>query len=124
MSQKFLFDLIFHDGPLTSVFEVDGAITVYDWICQYEDIGHDWHIFKVNAIDLKRYIRGEIKFIQLVESTTDSCFIRFDTNLDILCDDFMDMDKLLEDNPDYGNYENDDSLNFSKEEIESWISEI
>lgn len=86
MSNKFLFDLLYHDGPLTSVFEVtDDLLEIWDW--QYVDAdknAHVWLRYNTTPENLKRYIRNEINSYELATSGSNHFKVVIDGKIEII----------------------------------------
>ena len=86
MPNKFLFDLLYHDGPLTSVFEVtDGLLEIWDW--QYLDAdknAHVWLRYNTTPENLKRFIRNEINSYELVTSGMNHFKVVLDGQIEIV----------------------------------------
>ena len=71
---EYIFDLLYHDGPLTSVFRTgEGAdcYTIWDWQFQIDDKYHVWNTFNITRDILIKYLRKEISFTNLIKGSTN-----------------------------------------------------
>lgn len=65
-------DLIYFDGPMLTLFMHSGTgyFYLFDWVDRDQDVNR-WLMYKVNAVDLMKYINGKISHYDLFDRSPD-----------------------------------------------------
>ena len=115
-----LFDLMWHDGPLTSVFRKgENLLEIYDWIDQTEKT-NIWNVFNVSDVSLLSYVKNEISFTDLIKLGTTFSQVEFDNNLDeVSCKEIK-----LEDAIPEKDYTFDITISNNEDKIRKFIDEM
>lgn len=121
----FLFHLMYHEGPLSSVFSYDdNHVIIFDWISsEPEKSGHRWVKAIIEKENVSRYIYGAITFREIFElsatATSYSDIIIGDDAIEIASEK-KPISALLSD-PDYGNYKYDPNYTTDDDKVKAWM---
>lgn len=76
-------DLLYHEGPLLSVFKdaLSNNFYLYKW-SDCDDKAHRWLVFKVSAKGLTSFFDGHASIRQLILGQPFSYFLDLDNNLE------------------------------------------
>lgn len=80
---KHIFDILYHDGPYTSVFQNDTNYTIWNWSFDRSKYSF-WNTFDVTRDILIKYLRKEISFYELVKNATNHKSNMVDAKSDVI----------------------------------------
>lgn len=68
-------DLVYYDGPITSVFSSKhNEAYIYDWVDSNDEVNR-WLVYQINISALKMFIEGKLSHLNFIYSAQNSVFI-------------------------------------------------